>query len=160
MVYQQPNWVKSLSVLENVAFPLSLLGVEKGETIKQAWHALSGQNMLKWINYVPTELSGGQQQKVALARAIVTNPKLIIADEPTGNLDYESGQSLMKLLSDLNALGKTVIMVTHDLEYLKYGKTAIRILDGKVLDISSGSKKDAIQKKSASKRNVAYEDKI
>lgn len=154
MVYQQPNWIKSLSVVENVSFPLALLGVEKSEAIKEAWHSLQTINMQNWVSYIPTELSGGQQQKVALARALVTNPELIIADEPTGNLDYESGQDLMKLLVSLNDQGKTVIMVTHDLEYLKYGKTAVRIKDGKVLDILVGEDKEALQKSVNTKRGV------
>lgn len=138
MVYQQPNWVKSLSVVENVAFPLALLGFDKSEAIRRAWESLQYLNMQNWVGYVPTELSGGQQQKVALARALVTNPDLIIADEPTGNLDFESGQELMQLLVKFNELGKTILMVTHDLEYIKYAKTAIRIKDGKVLDVSQG----------------------
>lgn len=135
MVYQQANWIKSLTVVENVAFPLALLGVDKSEAMTRAWQSLQNLNMQNWVGYIPTELSGGQQQKVALARALVTDPEVIIADEPTGNLDYESGQDLMQLLVKFNNLGKTVIMVTHDLEYVKYSKTAIRIRDGKVLEI-------------------------
>lgn len=133
MVYQQPNWVKSLTVVENVAFPLLLLGVEKKKTLEKAHQTLKSVEMVDWANYLPTELSSGQQQRVALARALVADPKLIIADEPTGNLDYESGQELMQLLTDLNRQGKTIIMVTHDLEYLRFAKTAIQMFDGKVI---------------------------
>ncbi len=154
MVYQQPNWIKSLNVLENVAFPLALLGHGKLESLKMARESIVNLGMQDWINYIPTELSGGQQQKVALARALVTDPKLLIADEPTGNLDFESGQALIKLLVDLNNLGKTVLMVTHDLEYLKHGKTAIRIKDGIVQDITRGQEKDTIDTAAPKKRGV------
>ena len=154
MVYQQPNWIKSLNVLENVAFPLSLLGKGKLDSLRMARESLVNLGMQDWINYIPTELSGGQQQKVALARALVTNPELLIADEPTGNLDFESGQALIKLLVDLNNVGKTVLMVTHDLEYLKHGKTAIRIKDGVVQDITRGSDKDTIDASAPKKRGV------
>ncbi len=152
MVYQQPNWVKSLSVIENVAFPLSLLGVEKGEAIKKAWHSILNMNMSNWVNYFPTELSGGQQQKVALARALVTDPEIIIADEPTGNLDFESGKNLMQLLSDLNASGKTVLMVTHDLEYIKYAKRVVKIFDGKVESVVVGDQKTILEQAVPTKR--------
>lgn len=157
MVYQQPNWIKSLNVVENVAFPLSLLGVDKGEAIKQAWHVILKMNMSNWVNYYPTELSGGQQQKIALARALVTDPQVIIADEPTGNLDFESGKALMQLLSDLNSSGKTILMVTHDLEYVKYAKRVIKIFDGKVASITSG-KGDIFQASGMhSKRGISLE---
>ena len=163
MVYQQPNWIKSLSVVENVAFPLSLLGMEKGEAIKKAWHSILQMQMSNWVNYFPTELSGGQQQKIALARALVTDPEIIIADEPTGNLDFESGQELMKLLLKLNDEGKTILMVTHDLEYLKYAKTAVRIFDGKVVESISGEDKKkfegTINTKRGEKLVAEYETK-
>jgi putative ABC transport system ATP-binding protein len=146
MVYQQPNWIKSLTVLENVAFPLSLLGVNKVDSLQKAAKALENMGMRNWSGYIPTELSGGQQQKVALARALVTEPELIIADEPTGNLDYESGQDLLNVLTKLNNLGRTILMVTHDLEYVRYGKKAIRIRDGMVVDVTSGAEKEEIQK--------------
>lgn len=134
MVYQQPNWIRSLSVVENVAFPLALLGEEKRVATERARQALSLAGMLDRESYFPMDLSSGQQQRVALARAIVTDPDIIIADEPTGNLDYESGQALMELLKALNGKAdKTVIMVTHDLEYLGFAKTAIRMFDGKIV---------------------------
>lgn len=157
MVYQQPNWIKSLTVVENVSFPLALLGVEKSEAMRRAWHSLETLNMQNWVSYIPTELSGGQQQKVALARALVTDPELIIADEPTGNLDFESGQDLMQLLVRLNESGKTVLMVTHDLEYLKFSRTAIRIKDGKVLDITQDKAKEDLQNSVSTKRGVVKE---
>lgn len=136
MIYQQPNWIKSMNVVENVAFPLILLGMEKDQASKRAMDLLTEVNLADWANYMPTELSGGQQQRIALARGLANNPEIIIADEPTGNLDFQAGQNVMQLLSDLNIKqGKTVIMVTHDLEYLRYARKAVRLLDGKVLQI-------------------------
>ncbi len=132
MVYQQSNWVKSLSVLENVAFPLMLLGEDKTASLEKAYETLKIMKMENWAHYHPMELSGGQQQRVSVARAIITDPEVLVADEPTGNLDYEAGQNLMYLLNDLNNAGKTIIMVTHDLEYIRYSKTALNMKDGRI----------------------------
>lgn len=133
MVYQQPNWIKALTVIENLTFPLLLLGRDHAEARGKALKILETVNMSQWADYIPTELSSGQQQRIALARALVTDPEVIIADEPTGNLDYESGQILMQLLTDLNkSQNKTIVMVTHDLEYIKYAKTAIKMIDGAI----------------------------
>lgn len=140
MVYQQANWVRSLKVWENVAFPLTLCGVSLDSRHSQAMSVLSEVGMNDWADYIPTQLSSGQQQKVALARAIISNPRLIIADEPTGNLDFESGKELMSILSSLNRdQSKTIIMVTHDLEYLKYAKTVVKMFDGQISKIETNS---------------------
>ncbi len=145
MVYQQPNWVKALSVLENVAFPLLLLGIDTPHAMSKAREMIKQVQMEEWMNYRPTELSGGQQQRVALARALINNPQIIIADEPTGNLDYNSGENIMELFDKLNKeTGKTVIMVTHDLEYLKYAKSVIRMLDGEITGLFDESNKDQV----------------
>lgn len=133
MVYQQPNWIKALTVRENIIFALRLNGFPVRVVNDMSDQVLRKVGMLQWADNIPTELSSGQQQKVALARSIVTNPDILIADEPTGNLDYESGQELMTLLSELNAEGKTIIMVTHDLEYLTYATRAIEMLNGKII---------------------------
>lgn len=154
MVFQQPNWIKSLSVIENVIFPLLLLGADKTESFRYGWKALENVHMQDWANYKPTELSGGQQQKASVARAIVTNPEIIVADEPTGNLDYQSGLYLMELLVSLNLQGKTIMMVTHDLEYIKYAKTAVKILDGKVEGVYKGNDKQTLAENIKSKRAV------
>ncbi|PIR63234.1 MAG: hypothetical protein CO156_04260 [Candidatus Pacebacteria bacterium CG_4_9_14_3_um_filter_40_12] len=153
MVYQQPNWIKSLTVVENVAFPLLLLGASKLESLKKAREVVDMVEMSEWSNYIPTELSSGQQQRVSLARALVSNPEVIIADEPTGNLDYESGQELMQLLSSLNKkTAKTIVMVTHDLEYIKYAKTAIKMFNGEVVGEYDESDKQALLTELKSKR--------
>lgn len=136
MVYQQANWIKSLNVLENVAFPLMLIGIKKEEREKKAREILTDVGMINWANYLPMQLSSGQQQKVSLGRALISNPRIIIADEPTGNLDFDSGQELMKLLTKLNKeMKKTIVMVTHDLEYLKFAKTTVKMFDGKITEI-------------------------
>lgn len=140
MVYQQPNWVKSMTVAENVAFPMLLLGMDKETARTRALELLGKLKMTEWADYMPTELSGGQQQRVSLARALSNNPEIIIADEPTGNLDYQTGQEVMLMLQDLNKNEqKTVVMVTHDLEYLKYANSAIKILDGQIDEIFDDS---------------------
>lgn len=133
MVFQQPQWIKSLSVLENVSFPLFLNGKLPNEAFAEGLEVLKVVGMVDWKDYSPSELSAGQQQRVSLARAIINDPPIIIADEPTGNLDTQAGEELMSLLSTLNKeKGKTVIMVTHDLEYLKFANRVIRIVDGEI----------------------------
>ena len=135
MIYQQPNWIKSLTVVENVAFALSLLGVEKQRALLKAHDCLELVGLRDWADYFPTELSSGQQQKVALARALVTDPKVIIADEPTGNLDYQSGIELMELLRKLNEKGTTIMMVTHNIDNVDYAKSVIQMFNGRIVHI-------------------------
>lgn len=133
MVYQQPNWIKALSVRNNIVFALRLNGCSQKDAINKATDILKTVGMEEWADYAPGELSSGQQQKVSLARAMVTNPDILIADEPTGNLDFDSGQELMKLLQDLNKEGKTIIMVTHDLEYLTFANRAVEMFNGRIV---------------------------
>lgn len=133
MVYQQPHWVKSINVLANVALPLMLLGDEKDSRFDKAMEMLKMLHMENWAHHHPSELSSGQQQKVALSRALITNPELIVADEPTGNLDIDSGKELLEILRGLSKnLKKTVLMVTHDLMSLKYADNAVKVVDGKI----------------------------
>ena len=153
MVYQQPNWIRSLTVVENVAFPLLLLGQEKEKSLAEAREMLAALEMSLWQDYLPSELSSGQQQRVALARALINSPKVIIADEPTGNLDYESGQELMELLVDLNKKqGHTIIMVTHDLEYLDFATKVIRMLDGRLVALYEEKDKEKLMAEVKGKR--------
>lgn len=134
MIYQQPNWIKALTVLENVMFALRINGETDEVARKKSQETLAMVGMLDWQDYMPTELSSGQQQKIALARAVITNPKVIIADEPTGNLDFKSGEELMQLLKKLNDNGKTIVMVTHDLEYLTFASRSLIMFDGKIVE--------------------------
>ncbi len=133
MLYQQQNWIKSLNVVENVAFPLIMIGMDKIEALSKATKALEKVDMSDWKQYSPTELSAGQQQKIGLARALITDPKIIIADEPTGNLDHKSGKELMSLLKQLHKEGKTVIMVTHDINNIKEADRIIHMFDGQII---------------------------
>jgi putative ABC transport system ATP-binding protein len=159
MIYQQPNWIKSLTVIENVAFPLTLLGYEREAAFVEAHKQLAGVEMDNWAGYKPNDLSSGQQQRIALARALVNNPQIIIADEPTGNLDYDSGQTVMRLLQSLNTdQGKTIIMVTHDLEYLQFSKSAVKMLDGRIVGNYTEKDKPQLFKELHFKRGVMNAD--
>lgn len=155
MVYQQSNWIHSLSVLENVAFPLMLLGIPRPTALSRAMEALELTGMKDRASYVPAELSSGQQQRVALSRAIVTDPDLIIADEPTGNLDFEAGQALMQLLKYLNdTRKKTVIMVTHDLEYVRFARSVMRMFDGAIAETYDETSRRELFGRMTGKRGV------
>ena len=154
MIYQQPNWIKSLTVLENVAFASLLLGIDKEKARIKAKEVLKMVGMIDWADYLPTELSSGQQQKVSLARALITDPKVIIADEPTGNLDYQSGIELMSLFKKLEENGKSIIMVTHNVENIDFATTVIQIFDGQVVkSIDVTKEKLAEVKKNLIKKN-------
>jgi len=131
-VLQQPNWIKAMRVIDNVAFPLMMLGVSRRQAHQTAREKLALFKLDDWARHYPTELSGGQQQRVQLARALITDPPIIIADEPTGNLDYDSGRYLVTLLRDLSDDGRAIVMVTHDLEHLGLAKRAVRLRDGVV----------------------------
>jgi putative ABC transport system ATP-binding protein len=113
MIFQKPNWVQALNVLDNVLFPLTLLDADKVTSVTRANQVLDIVGMVNWSQYRPNELSSGQQQKVSLARSIVTDPDIIVADEPTGNLDFDSVEELRKIMVELKAKVKTIIMVTH-----------------------------------------------
>ena len=153
MVYQQPYWIKSLSVIENVAFPLFLLGQLPSLAYGRAGEMLKVVGMEDWRNYSPTELSAGQQQRISLARALINDPAILVADEPTGNLDTQSGEELMQLLAELNKdQGRTIVMVTHDLEYLKYATRMIRVVDGRVENEYGQKEIDKIFKQMGGKR--------
>ena len=155
MVYQQPRWIRALNVLKNVAFPLSLLGEDKIARQNKAMEMLKLVGMTQWANYMPSELSSGQQQKIALSRALLTNPDILIADEPTGNLDYKSGQELMQLLDNLNKeTNKTFLMVTHDLEYVKFAKTTIEMFDGQIKHVYAQKDKQHLLDKLPTKRGA------
>lgn len=136
MVYQQANWIKAYNVIENVAFPLILQGETHSVAKQKALAELEKVGMKDWAEYHPSELSSGQQQKVALARALINDPKIIVADEPTGNLDYSAGNEIVNLLKKLNQENnRTIIMVTHELEHLTYGDEVVQMKDGQVVAV-------------------------
>ncbi|MDQ1284125.1 MAG: transporter protein [Patescibacteria group bacterium] len=131
---QQAFWVKSLSVIENVAIPGFIGGRGYRESVERAYKMLEVVGMKDWAHYRPFDLSGGQQQKVAFARSLLLNPKFIIADEPTGNLDQKSGIQLMDLIKRFNEkFGITVLMVTHNPDQVHYASRIVKMVDGRVL---------------------------
>ncbi len=133
-IFQSFNLVASMTALENVAFPMRFAGISPRKRQVRAMELLKLVGLEKRAQHRPTELSGGQQQRVAIARALVHNPPLILADEPTGNLDTGSGLSIMQLLSDLHKSGRTVVVVTHDQRMSHFATDSIRLLDGRIVD--------------------------
>jgi len=132
-VFQSFNLIEEMSVFENVELPLVYMGISKAERRKRVEEALSRMNISHRAKHFPNQLSGGQQQRVAIARAVVANPKLILADEPTGNLDSKNGNDVMDLLSDLNKEGTTVIMVTHSQHDAAFSHRIINLFDGEIV---------------------------
>jgi putative ABC transport system ATP-binding protein len=129
-VFQSFNLIDELTVYENVELPLIYTGVKSDERKKRVEEVLEKMQIMHRRKHFPQQLSGGQQQRVAVARAVVNNPKLILADEPTGNLDSSNGNEVMDLLTELNEGGTTIIMVTHSEHDAKYSHRIIRMLDG------------------------------
>lgn len=132
-VFQSFNLIDELTVYENVELPLLYLGIDASERKKRVEAVLEKVQIMHRRNHFPQQLSGGQQQRCAVARAVVNTPKLILADEPTGNLDSTNGNEVMQLLTELNEAGTTVIMVTHSEHDARYAHRVIRLLDGKVV---------------------------
>ncbi|MCP9749809.1 ABC transporter ATP-binding protein [Ferruginibacter sp. HRS2-29] len=132
-VFQSFNLIDELTVFENVELPLIYLGIKTADRKQKVDEVLEKMQIMHRRNHYPQQLSGGQQQRVAVARAVVNNPKLILADEPTGNLDSSNGNEVMQLLTDLNEQGTTVVMVTHSEHDARYSHRIIRMLDGQVV---------------------------
>ncbi|HEX2586416.1 MAG TPA: ABC transporter ATP-binding protein [Steroidobacteraceae bacterium] len=132
-VFQSFNLVEDLNVAENVEVSLLYNGVSRAERHRRVSAALERVGLSHRMKHLPSQLSGGQQQRVAIARALVNNPKLIMADEPTGNLDTENGAAVMQMLADVNSAGTTVVMVTHSLAHASLAKRTVRLLDGHVV---------------------------
>jgi putative ABC transport system ATP-binding protein len=140
-VFQQFNLLARTSALDNVILPLLYAGVENRERIKRATNVLSGVGLGERLDHSPTQLSGGQQQRVAIARALINNPTMILADEPTGNLDSKSGKEIMNLLSELNKKGNTIVLVTHELDIAKGAKRTVELMDGAIVKDSPNGEK-------------------
>ena len=132
-VFQSFNLIDELSVFENVELPLVYNGVKAADRKRIAEAAIERVQMMHRRNHFPSQLSGGQQQRAAVARAVVNSPKLILADEPTGNLDSRNGEEVMDMLTELNAAGTTIIMVTHSEHDAHYAHRIVRMLDGKTV---------------------------
>ena len=132
-VFQSFNLIDELTVFENVELPLLYLKYSAGERKKRVNEVMEQMNIMHRGNHFPQQLSGGQQQRVAVSRAIVGKPKMILADEPTGNLDSTHGDEVMNILTELNEAGTTVVMVTHSPTYAEYGNRIIHLFDGHVV---------------------------
>ena len=132
-IFQSFFLLPGLTAQENVAEGLLYQGIKREERLKKAAEVLEEVGLGDRITHQPTELSGGQQQRVAIARALVQNPAFILADEPTGNLDKESGMNILNILKELNKQGKTVVMITHNQEHAKKFKKVITLADGKIV---------------------------
>ena len=132
-VFQNFNLIDELTVYENVELPLVYLNGKKSERKKKVMEVLERMNIAHRAGHFPQQLSGGQQQRVAIARAVVTDCPLILADEPTGNLDSTNGLEVMELLSELNRQGTTVVIVTHSQRDAKYAHRVIQLLDGRIV---------------------------
>jgi len=132
-VFQSFNLIDELTVFENVELPLIYTGVKAAERKQKVEEVLEKVQIMHRRNHYPQQLSGGQQQRVAVARAVVNSPKLILADEPTGNLDSSNGNEVMELLTNLNEQGTTIVMVTHSEHDARYSHRIIRMLDGQTV---------------------------
>lgn len=131
-VFQTFNLLPRSTALENVMLPLIYSGIEKDQRINRATNMLSSVGLSDRLYHKPNELSGGQRQRVAIARALINNPSIILADEPTGNLDSETSAEIMRLLNIIHQKGNTVIVVTHEKEIAEYGERIICLKDGKI----------------------------
>ena len=133
-IFQAFNLIGDLNVYENVELPLTYRGMPNSERKKRVHEALEKVGMLHRVKHYPAQLSGGQQQRVAVARALAGAPSLLLADEPTGNLDSANGEAVMQLLHELHAEGATICMVTHDPRYARTAGRTIHLFDGRVVD--------------------------
>jgi putative ABC transport system ATP-binding protein len=143
-IFQSFNLIGDLTVYENVELPLTYRGMNKNERKERAMAALEKVGMSHRAKHLPSQLSGGQQQRVAVARAIGGSPSILLADEPTGNLDSKNGEAVMTLLQDLHREGATICMVTHDPRYARHAQRSIHLFDGQIVEehLTSANVKD------------------
>ena len=132
-IFQSYNLLARTSAIDNVEMPLIYSGIARQKRLQKASQLLKMVGLEDRMNHLPSQLSGGQQQRVAIARALVNTPELILADEPTGNLDSKSGKEILELLIRLNRDGNCVVMVTHDLKIASHAKRIIELMDGKII---------------------------
>src|SRR3979490_1848276 len=137
-IFQAFNLIGDLTVYENVELPLTYRGLGGGDRKRRVNQALERVGMAHRVKHYPAQLSGGQQQRVAVARALAGDPAILLADEPTGNLDSTNGEAVMELLRDLHRGGATICMVTHDPRYARYADRTIRLFDGRIVEESVG----------------------
>ncbi len=136
-VFQSFNLIPYKTAIENIILPLFYRNTKDEEAKEQAMHLLEKVGMVKWAHHLPNQLSGGQKQRIAIARALITNPKVILADEPTGALDSKTSYQVMELLQGLNDEGNTIVMVTHEEDIANMSKRIVRLKDGNVISEQS-----------------------
>jgi putative ABC transport system ATP-binding protein len=133
-IFQKFNLMPSMTALKNVALPMVFLGGSKSDRELRASELLAKVGLTNWATHRPSELSGGQQQRIAIARALVNNPAIILADEPTGNLDTKTGEQIMEILVSLNREGRTILLVTHAVSLKRFANRIVNMLDGEVTE--------------------------
>jgi putative ABC transport system ATP-binding protein len=138
-IFQSFNLIGDLTVYENVDLPLTYRGLGPAERKQRAQEALEKVGMSHRMKHYPSQLSGGQQQRVAVARALAGKPSILLADEPTGNLDSKNGEAVMELLRDLHREGATICMVTHDQRFARHAERTVHLFDGRIVDEDTGS---------------------
>ncbi|MGH9475983.1 MAG: ABC transporter ATP-binding protein [Terriglobales bacterium] len=143
-IFQSFNLIGDLSVYENVELPLTYRGMPSAERKQRVQAALERVGMAHRAKHLPSQLSGGQQQRVAVARALVGKPSILLADEPTGNLDSKNGDAVMDLLHELHAGGATICMVTHDPRFSRYADRTVHLFDGQIVDESHAQEQSAV----------------
>src|SRR5919204_3377154 len=141
-IFQSFNLIGDLTVYENVELPLTYRGMDSAERRKRVQEALEKVGMSHRMKHYPSQLSGGQQQRVAVARAVAGDPLILLADEPTGNLDSANGEAVMSLLRELHQSGSTICMVTHDPRYAEFADRTVRLFDGRIVEESVESAKN------------------
>ena len=146
-IFQAFNLISDLTVYENVELPLTYRGMSGDERKQRVQEALERVGMSNRVRHFPSQLSGGQQQRVAVARAIVGRPLILLADEPTGNLDSTNGETVMGLLQELHREGATICMVTHDPRYARHAERTIHLFDGQIVEDLVGTKHDELEEK-------------
>lgn len=133
-IFQKYHLISTYNVLQNIVMPLLMRGMSLKEAQDASMDIIEMLGLKERINHKPNELSGGQQQRVAIARALVGRPTILLADEPTGALDVNSGKEVLKLFQNLNDMGNTIVMITHDLNVAKHAKRVVRIVDGEIFE--------------------------
>jgi putative ABC transport system ATP-binding protein len=135
-IFQKFNLIPTMTALKNIALPMVFLGGTKADRDQRAAELLGKVGLTNWATHRPSELSGGQQQRIAIARALSNNPAIILADEPTGNLDTKTGEQILELLVALNNEGKTILLVTHAIALKRFANRVINMLDGEISEES------------------------
>lgn len=156
-IFQSFNLIGDLTVFENVELPLTYRGMPAGERRQRAYGALDRVAMGHRAKHLPSQLSGGQQQRVAVARALAGTPSVLLADEPTGNLDSRNGEAVMNLMNELHDDGATIVMVTHDERFARHAARTVQLFDGRIVDEQAGSWSGAMPVDGSPRRGSAHQ---